>query len=50
MSDILSEPLDPKDIIKIKEKIADETIPCNIWGVIKEILQEIEDLKKVING
>ncbi len=38
------ESVDPKDVIKLKERLTDETIPCNIHGLIQEILDRLHDL------
>jgi len=36
---------DPNDIKKTKEKLADKTVPCNIYGLINEIINRIEELE-----
>lgn len=42
---VQEERLDPKDVFKIKERLYDDTVPCNIYGLIKQMLGDIETIK-----
>lgn len=46
-----NKPFDPKDKEKIKEELQkeDANLPCNIWGILKEILERINVLESKIN-
>jgi len=41
----INELTNPEDIITIKKKLENKTCPCNIAGLIKEILDRIKSLE-----
>ncbi len=46
MSDDISMRLDPKDVPEVVKRIENNTIPCNIYGLIADILDRLEALEK----
>ncbi len=43
---ISNDSIDPKDVPAIVSSIGNESAPCNIWGLIADILDRLEALEK----